>query len=234
MRNMKNAEFDAMISIIIPAFNESETILKVLERIAKLSFKHEVIVVDDGSTDSSNAILKENFNLYDILCENRVNRGKGYSIKKGLKVSSGDIVVIQDADLEYYPEEISGLLLPIIAGQADVVYGSRFLKKVKMKSIPRLLANKLINLTVRILYGKNITDEASGYKVFRKGILESLNLKYDGFEMECEITAKIFKFNYRFCEIPISYTPRKVEESKIHWIDAIYAFFVLFSERLKK
>lgn len=221
------------ISIIIPAYNEEATILELIKRVKAVKLKNiekEIIVVDDYSADSTSEILK---NVSGIkMIKHFTNLGKGAAIKSGLKQATGNIILIQDADLEYNPEEYSKLIEPFIKQKAKVVYGSRRLQKNKSSapifSLGGLLATKLAN----VLYGSNLTDLPTGYKVFRKEVLESLNFKENGFAFEPEITAKILKRNIKIHEVPISYKPRTVKEGKkVKLTDAIPYFWPLIKER---
>ena len=194
------------ISIIIPVFNEEFTILKVLKKIKEvqknISQDFEIIVINDGSTDNTIKILKENEIFYDKLIDVSINRGKGNAINEGFKNSSGDIILIQDADLEYNPEEYQKLLMPFQKFNADVVFGSRF----KSSEINRVLffwhslANKMITLVSNVFSDLNLTDVETGYKVFKKDIIKEINIEEKRFGFEIEITHKIanLKQNLKF------------------------------------
>lgn len=221
------------ISIIIPAYNEEATILALIKRVKAVKLKNiekEIIVVDDYSADSTSKILK---NVRGIkMIKHFTNLGKGAAIKSGLKQATGNIILIQDADLEYNPAEYSKLIEPFIKQNAKVVYGSRRLQSNKSSalifSLGGLLATKLAN----ILYRANLTDLPTGYKVFKKEVLESLNFKENGFSFEPEITAKILKRNIKIYEVPISYKPRTVKDGKkVKLTDAIPYFWPLIKER---
>lgn len=220
------------LSIIIPAYNEASTIKGIIEKVnsVKLNIKKEIIVVDDCSEDATSNILSKVKGIK--LIKHFTNLGKGAAIRTGLKQATGDIILIQDADLEYNPNEYSRLLEPFIKQNAKVVYGSRRLQNNKSStlvfSIGGLLATKLTNL----LFKSNLTDLPTGYKVFRREVLESLNFKSNGFAFEPEITAKILKRNIKIHEVPISYKPRTVKQGKkVKLKDAIPYFWPIIKER---
>lgn len=210
------------ISIIIPVFNEEFTILKVLKKIKEvqknISQDFEIIVINDGSTDNTIKILKENEIFYDKLIDVSINQGKGNAINEGFKNSSGDIILIQDADLEYNPEEYQKLLMPFQKFNADVVFGSRF----KSSEINRVLffwhslANKMITLVSNVFSDLNLTDVETGYKVFKKDIIKGINIDEKRFGFEIEITHKIanLKIKPKIFEVGISYNGRTYEEGK--------------------
>ncbi len=221
------------ISVIIPCYNEENTIIEILKKIniQKKNFDIEIIISDDGSTDKTINLLKENTDLYDQLVENNKNSGKGFAIKKGLELSKGEIVIFQDADLEYDPNDFEKLIKPFIENQADVVYGSRFLGSSAQRVIyySHRVANFLITNLVNIFTNINYTDVETGYKVFRKSILDSINLKEKSFGIEIEITMKISKLNLKIFEVGISYNGRTYAEGKkITFIDGLIAVWLVF------
>ena len=239
------------ISIIIPVYNEEKTISKILDKITNLNLREidkkirkEIIIVNDGSKDKSEKIIKKYIfdntknniidkELYDeFIYINKENQGKGSALRKGFEISSGDIVTIQDADLEYNPEDFKKLITPIIKGKEKVVYGSRFLKKHKPKYRIYFLGNKFLSFLTKILYNVRITDMETCYKVFRKEVIKSLYLKSNKFDIEPEITSKILRKGIKIKEIPISYSPRSIEEGKkIGWKDGAIAILVLLKNR---
>ncbi len=229
------------VSIIIPVYNEAKTVEKVFEKVRNLPLKKEIIVVDDGSTDGSREILKAlekkwgNDNNFKFVYHSR-NLGKGSAIRSGLKLVEGEVVVIQDADLELNPEDIPLLLEPIQRGETSVVYGSRFLRpEQKKRSFLRNLANWILSITATLLYGQKITDEATGYKVFKTDLLRSLNLRCRRFEFCPEVTAKILRKGEKIVEVPVSYDPRTAEEGKkICWKDGFQALWTLVKYRFRK
>lgn len=222
------------VSIIIPSFNEAKTLPKIVKKVLdlKLPIKKELIIIDDGSTDETREVIKKysrHKNIKIIL--NPRNLGKGASIKKALKQAGGDIILIQDADLEYNPLEIPSLLKPFEKDDVKAVYGSRILKKNPGSHWTFSLGGRLLTLITNILYGTGITDEATGYKLFRKEVINSLTLKSKGFEFCPEITAKVAKQGIKIFEVPISYNPRSVTEKKIKWQDGVLAIYYLVKYR---
>ena len=220
------------LSVIIPVYNEEDTIETLLNRVKNVSVEKEIIVVDDGSTDRTGEILKRQDDIKVIT--HPQNLGKGSAIRTGLKYATGDIILLQDADLESDPKDYHRLIEPIVDGKADVVYGSRFLKPFEVKSRLRYLAVRILTITANILYNAKITDVATGYKVFNAGILTSLNIKAKGFEFCEEVTAKLRIKGYRIYEVPVSYHPREPKLSKIYWKDGFYALFTLIKYKFLK
>lgn len=222
------------VSVIIPSFNEAKTLPALVKKLlkAKYDFQQELIIVDDGSTDETAKIfqrLSKNPNIKLIV--NSKNHGKGTSVIKGLKIATGDIILIQDADLEYDPKDIPKLIDQFKNKEVKVVYGSRILGKNPTSHWTFSLGGKLLTLITNILFRTNITDEATGYKVFRKDVIGKIKLKSKGFEFCPEITAKIAKKGIKIFEIPISYKPRPLSEKKIKWTDGILAIYYLFKYR---
>lgn len=219
-----------LLSIIIPVYNEKNTILKILEKVKNVEIDKEIIIVDDSSTDGTQEILMQIKNKDDnikIIFREK-HQGKGAAIRAALEFVNGDIVIIQDADLEYDPNEYPKLIEPILKGETKVVYGSRILKKNPKSSIIFYIGGRLLSFITNLLYGTKITDEPTGYKVFSTDVLKSINLKCLGFEFCPEVTAKIAKKGYKIYEIPISYNPRSIKEGKkIRLKDALKAIFTL-------
>ena len=225
------------LSVIIPAYNEAGTIGEVLRRIfaVNLDGTPEVIVVDDGSTDNTErAVISTGLSVVYIRQER--NSGKGSAVRIGLGRAKGDVVIIQDADGEYDPEDYPRLIEPIVSGKAEVVYGSRVLQKSNAYSFRRYYwGGRLLSWWTNLLYGSNITDEPTGYKVFRTDVVKSLRLNSKGFEFCPEVTAKILKRGIKITEVPISYKPRSFKEGKkIRWEDGVKALWTLFILRYKK
>lgn len=222
------------VSIIIPTYCEEETIAEVLQRVLKISWSLgnvEIIVVDDGSTDkTAKEIATFPFVKY---VKHQNNMGKGAAIRTGIKNARGKILVIQDADLEYLPEFIPALVKPITDESADVVYGSRFKGKPEGMSFSHFVGNSILSAVARMLYNIQITDIMTGQKAFKKTILNSEELKENGFAVEIEITCKGFSSNQKFQEIPIPYAYRQHGVSKIAYIDGLKSLVKLFSFFLK-
>jgi glycosyltransferase involved in cell wall biosynthesis len=223
------------LSVIIPVYNEQATVAELIKRVkkAKASLK-EIILVDDASTDKSAGILKKiakNDRLLKLVVHPK-NHGKGAAIHSGLKHVTGDIVLIQDADLEYSPADYPKLLKPITSGKVKVVYGSRFLgKKVSFKLLS-FIANKVLSLLTRILYRTSMTDMETCYKVFTTKVIKSIHLSANRFDFEPEVTAKILKKGLKIQEVPISYQGRhKYEGKKIGWKDGFAAIWTLLKYR---
>ena len=226
------------LSIIIPVYNEEKTISRVIGRVknAKLgNIKKEVIVVDDFSTDGTRKALSKLKNKGIKIFFHEKNKGKGAAIRTALKHAAGDIMLIQDADLEYDPKEYKKLLNPIIKGKAKVVYGSRsesIRKNLEKMYKLHYFGNLFLTLATNLLYGAIITDMETGYKVFRKEVISNIKLKSKRFDFEPEITAKILKKGYRIEEVPIDFMGRKFSEGKkITWKDGIKALYYLLKYR---
>jgi len=231
------------ISIVIPAYNEAKTIRKLVERIFQVKFpiEFELIIVDDHSADRTHRIVKilETRHLENKirLFRNEINQGKGYCIQRGIQNASGDIIVVQDADFEYDPNEIPKLLKPIIQHQADVVYGSRFLeaKRPAGMAFPNYIANRFLTLITNILFGTKLTDMETCYKVVRADLIKEIKLETKRFDFEPEITAKLAKKGSRIIELPISYHGRSASEGKkIRAKDFFIALKVLLQNRISR
>ena len=226
-----------LISIVIPIYNEEKTIKSILLKIKKIKdFKKEIILVDDGSNDKTKSIIENDCKgLYQKKVFLKKNFGKGYALRQGFKRVSGYIVIVQDADLEYNPNDYSKLIFPIINSKADVVYGSRVLtgaKRFRPKSIDtivRMLANYFLTFLSNILNKQNLTDAHTCYKVFKSSILKKIKLKENGFNFCPEFTAKISSLGVRILEIPISYHGRTHKQGKkIYFIDGLKAIYAIF------
>ena len=220
------------LSIIIPCYNEQKTISVILDKVRNLKdYDKEIIVVDDCSTDGTKEILKKLENSIEIkILYNDKNRGKGYCIKKGIDSSTGSVLIIQDADLEYDPNDIPKLINPIKDGNADVVYGSRFAGSEEKRVLFywHSLGNKFLTTLSNMFTNLNLTDMECCYKAFKSKILKDINLKENRFGFEPEITAKISKKDIQIYEVGIKYFGRKYSEGKkITWVDGFRAIYCI-------
>jgi len=226
------------LSIIIPVYNEAQTIGTVVERVRAVdlgSIEKEIIVANDGSDDGTqraiDAVPVGGATPLRVF-ESPINLGKGAAIRLGLKYATGDVILIQDADLELDPNEYGALLAPILRGEM-VVYGSRFLRHVPGISRRTRLANRLLTALTNLLYFSALTDMETGYKVFRREVLQGIRLRTVGFDFEPELTAKLLLTGNRIVEVPITYNPRRRDEGKkIRWMDGLDAAYVLLKFRL--
>ncbi len=218
------------LSVIIPVYNEEKTIKSVLNSVekTKLSLRKEIIVVNDCSTDNTAAILDKFKHKHKVL-NHDVNHGKGAAIRTGIKHATGDIIVIQDADMEYDPKEYPKLLQPILKNKANVVYGSRIIGKgIKNMYWLHFFGNKFLSLITSVLYGQKITDMETGYKMFKSNVIKTLPLSSNRFDIEPEITAKLLKKGIIIHEVPIDFEARSFEEGKkITWQDGVKALSTL-------
>ncbi|HEY47224.1 MAG: glycosyl transferase [Anaerolineae bacterium SM23_ 63] len=224
-----------MLSVVIPVYNERGTIEEILARVLAEDLAKEIIIVDDGSVDGTRELLQEliphHKNTHLILHEK--NQGKGAAVRSGIEAAHGDLILIQDADLEYDPRDYPALLAPIEEGKADVVYGSRFLGGPhRVTMFWHMVANKLLTLITNVLYNSILTDMETGYKLFRSEMIKSIPLRARRFDFEPEITAKLLKRNARIFEVPISFNPREYSEGKkIGLKDAFQAVWALIKYR---
>ena len=220
------------ISIIIPCYNEIKTIEKIINEVKNYkNFDKEIIIIDDGSTDGTRKFL-DSINENDIrILLNDKNYGKGKAIRRGFEVITGDVVIIQDADLEYSPNDYDILLRPFIEADADIVYGSRFLggsRYLRLHYFSHYIANKLLTFICNIFTNLNMTDMETGFKVFTKKAIKSINLKENSFGIEPEITVKLAKKKFKFFEVSIGYNGRSYEEGKkITLKDAFKALYCI-------
>lgn len=246
----KISQKSQLVSIVIPVFNERKTIETIIGRVQKMEIHKELIIVDDGSTDGTGEWLNERFgqgstdeeqrqkefrescadcSRVRVLTHQR-NQGKGAALKMGFLHARGSIVIVQDADLEYSPEDYHRLLEPVITGRADVVYGSRFLGAWKGNwPLVSYLGNKIFTALTNAATGLSLTDVWTGYKVFKQEVLKDISLEESGFDLELELTLKVAQKNWRVTEVPISYFPRsKAEGKKIGWRDGIQSIKTLY------
>ncbi len=239
------------LSVIIPAFNEIDTIEDILFKVQEVPIQKEIIIIDDGSTDGTREFLirlensKDSFKLEKIgkiiktqnisVFYQPVNQGKGAALNRGFKEATGDILIIQDADLEYDPRDYLNLIKPIEEGYADVVYGSRFIGGAPhgILFFWHSIGNKLLTFISNIFTNLNLTDMETCYKVFKREIIQKVNIKEKRFGIEPEITAKIAKMKIRICEVGISYYGRTYDEGKkINWKDGVRAIYCIFKYNL--
>jgi glycosyltransferase involved in cell wall biosynthesis len=230
---LRTAIQSPLLSVVMPVFNERRTIDEIIERVLAVPFRIQLIVVDDCSTDGTREHLAELQRKlgFTLLLQER-NQGKGAALRRGFAAVTGDIVVIQDADLEYSPEEFPQLVELIVDGRADVVYGSRFLGRHRVFLFTHYLGNRVLTLITNVLYNTMLTDMETCYKVMRREVLTGMDLQSNGFGIEPEMTAKIFKRSYRVYEVPITYDGRGYDEGKkIGWKDGVVALWVLLKHR---
>ena len=233
MSRIKDPLTDPLLSVVMPAYNEQETIEEMIRRVLAVPIRTELIVVDDGSKDQTREILARLAKELPIkVILQPQNGGKRSDLRRGFDEVTGDLVIIQDADLEYSPEEFPELIELIVQGRADVVYGSRFLGRHRVFMFSHYVGNVIVTFFTNVLYNTMLTDMETCYKVMRTEVLKSFTLKSSGFGIEPEITAKIFKRGYRVYEVPITYDGRGYDEGKkITWRDGFVALWVLIKYR---
>lgn len=233
MGGLRGAMRDPIVSVVMPVFNERATVEEIIERVLAVPLRIELIVVDDGSMDGTRDLLADLARRLPIkLVLQPSNQGKGAALRRGFQEVTGDVVVIQDADLEYSPEEYPALIELICQGRADVVYGSRFLGRHRVFLFTHYLGNRVLTTVTNVLYNTMLTDMETCYKAMRADVMRSMTLRSNGFGIEPEITAKIFKRGYRVYEVPITYDGRGYEEGKkITWRDGLIALWVLLKYR---
>jgi glycosyltransferase involved in cell wall biosynthesis len=222
-----------LLSVVMPVYNERATIEEIIGRVMNVPMRVELIVVDDCSTDGTrdHLVTLQRQHGFTLLLQDR-NQGKGAALRRGFAAVTGDIVAVQDADLEYSPEEFPMLAELIIDGRADAVFGSRFLGRHRVFLFTHYLGNRILTLITNVLYNTMLTDMETCYKLMRREVLDGMNLTSNGFGIEPEITAKIFKRGFRVYEIPITYDGRSYEEGKkIGWQDGVVALWVLLKHR---
>ena len=236
MSRLRGVLADPLLSVVMPAYNEKETIEEIIRRVYAVPLRTQLIVVDDHSIDGTREILgRLQRELGFTLLLQPQNMGKGAALRRGFEAVHGDLVVIQDADLEYSPEEFPQLIELICQGRADVVYGSRFLGRHRVFLFTHYAGNRLLTFLTNVLYNTMLTDMETCYKVMRAEVLRSMTLDSNGFGIEPELTAKIFKRGYRVYEVPITYDGRGYDEGKkIGWRDGVVALWVLLRYRFSE
>ncbi len=223
------------LSIIIPVYNERNTIQEVLRRVRRVDLgdmDKEIIVVDDGSTDGTRDILSMEGDSTTRIVHHPENRGKGAALSTGIKLATGDLIIFQDADLEYDPEDYPRMLAPVLKGKAEVVYGSRFTGERRNMLFWHYLGNRFLSFVTNLLYNTTLSDMETCYKLFKREVLQGIEIKSRRFDVEPEVTAKVLKRRIRIYEVPISYAGRELEEGKkITWRDGLPALWALIKYR---
>jgi glycosyltransferase involved in cell wall biosynthesis len=224
------------LSVIVPVFDERNTVVEIVRRMrsVELPVDLEIVIVDDGSTDGTRDVLRQLADSTVRVINHEVNRGKGAAIRSGLVHVTGDLVLVQDADLEYDPEDWPKLLNPILRGKARVVYGSRFTGERRNMLFLHWIGNRFLSLVTNVLYNTTLSDMETCYKLFDRKLLDGITLRAQRFEFEPEVTAKILRRGIRIYEVPISYTGREFDEGKkITWSDGFIALWTLVKYRFK-
>jgi len=227
----------ALLSVVVPVFNERNTVAEIIRRIraVELPLRLEVVVVDDGSSDGGDKVLGALQDSTVRVLRHPANLGKGAAVRTGIAASKGDLVLIQDADLEYDPDDWPRLLAPVLKGKARVVYGSRFTGERKNMLPSHWVGNRLLTLVTNLLYKSTLSDMETCYKLFDRSILDSIEIESDRFEFEPEITAKVLMLGERIYEVPISYAGRELSEGKkITWRDGFGALKTLVRYRFRR
>lgn len=232
--NMNNSKAFVILSIVIPVYNEEQSLAALLDEVCSVSLEgvsKEIIISDDGSTDQTPKIIcnyiekaTENIKVYT----SPTNLGKGAAVRLGITQATGEIIIIQDADLELSPTEYTQIIQPIMAGKFDIVYGSRFADKSNIVPRQTRLANWLLTKLTNLLFGAKLTDMETAYKAFRREVIKDLKLRCVRFDFEPELTARLLQAGHKIHEIPIQYSPRTTEEGKkIAWVDGLDALYTL-------
>jgi glycosyltransferase involved in cell wall biosynthesis len=226
-----------LLSVVVPVFNERNTVAEIIRRIrtVELPMRVEVVVIDDGSSDGTDKVLAAVQDSTVRVITHQHNRGKGAAVRTGVEASKGDLVLIQDADLEYDPDDWPKLLAPVLKGKAHVVYGSRFTGERKNMLLSHWIGNRLLTLVTNVLYQSTLSDMETCYKLFDRRVLDKLTIESDRFEFEPEITAKVLMLGERIYEVPVSYAGREVTEGKkITWRDGFGALVTLVRYRIRR
>jgi glycosyltransferase involved in cell wall biosynthesis len=224
------------LSIIIPVFNERNTVVEIVRRVRSVELPgdldRELVIVDDGSTDGTREVLDQLRDSTVRIIKNAANQGKGHALRTGFAAATGDLVIVQDADLEYDPEDYPRLINPMLRGKARVVYGSRFTGERRNMLFLHWVGNRFLSLVTNVLYNSTLSDMETCYKLFDRELLQTVNLKSNKFEIEAEVTAKLLKRKVRIYEVPISYAGREFDEGKkITWRDGFTALWTLLKYR---
>jgi glycosyltransferase involved in cell wall biosynthesis len=225
---------DRLLSVIVPVFDERNTVVEIVRRMrsVELPVGLQIVIVDDGSSDGTRDVLRHLGDSTVKVVMHDCNRGKGAAIRTGLQHVTGDLVLIQDADLEYDPDDWPRLLAPILRGKAQVVYGSRFTGERRNMLVLHWVGNRLLSLVTNVLYDTTLSDMETCYKLFEREVLDGINLRSSRFDFEPEVTAKVLRKGIRIYEVPISYTGREVGEGKkITWRDGVVALWTLVKYR---
>jgi glycosyltransferase involved in cell wall biosynthesis len=231
------ADAPRLLSVIVPVYNERNTVAEILRRIRAVDvpLQVEVIVVDDGSTDGTDKVLAALEDSTVRVLTHETNRGKGAAVRTAIETARGQLVLVQDADLEYDPDDWPRLLDPVIKGKAEVVYGSRFTGERRAMRPSQWLGNRLLTLAANVLYRSTLSDMETCYKLFDRRVLEEIHIDSDGFDFEPEITAKVLRRGHRIYEVPVSYTGREPSEgTKFEWRDGVRALATLVRYRVAR
>ena len=226
------------LTVVVPVYNERNTLVEILRRMRAVELpdgvEREIIVVDDGSDDGTRDVLKQLGDSTVKVVMHERNRGKGAAVRTGISHATGDYVLVQDADLEYDPEDWPKLVNPVLSGKARVVYGSRFTGERRNMLFLHWVGNRFLSLVTNVLYNTTLSDMETCYKLVDRALLEQLDLRADRFDLEPELTAKILKRKVRIYEVPISYTGREFDEGKkITWTDGVIALWTLLKYRVR-
>jgi len=223
------------LTVIIPVYNEEKTVGEIIRQVKAEAHQKQIIVVNDGSTDNTESVLRSLADSALVVISYSPNQGKGHAIRQAIPKITGDIVIIQDADLEYYPDEYGLLIDKIVQGKADVVYGTRFVGSHRVFYFYHFIGNFILNMIANVILNATLSDLMTGAKAFRTPVIKSLKLYANRFGIETEITAEIFRRKYRVYEVPVSYSGRTYEEGKkITWVDFFRSLFWLMRASFRK